>query len=809
MGSVTFKAREFHFLLARPGWLRDKRFTFDFLTRILAKRFGGCVGEAVIKRGERGYRFGDAVRVPGGRLLAWLSSLSPQFDCHLEMVGAKRLTRLFRRSRGKNDLEFDTSAYPKAAWAEVTLTGSAGPPALATLLVDRGQGFNQANAYRLGYLTKHSGSVRRFVPLRGARAIRLHISSEPAQLSVEHLRFRPVGIVRVAVHAAHVATKRRGVTGFVSFVASCTSSAGIRGIRRGLAAQLAHQDEQLLYQLWHEQTRANDELAPLLKSAAGLSRPPTISILIPVTTRDVRFLDRTLDSVRQQLYPHWQVCLAVERSAEDSVQTRLVGEHSDKTVCVAVDLLGNGFGQSMNRALDRVTGDFVALLNPGDELSEDAMLHAAVALSQGGCDVLYSDEDRIRMDGTILEPYFKPDWSPETLLSHNYVGRLCLYRKSLLVELGGFSSKRGTAAEYDLALRVTEVTSAVRHLPLVLYHRLERSSTAEDAIAGVRVLEDALGRRQLRGRVRPYRSNPGHYSVRIEPGGAPKISIIIPICDQAQVLAECLESIFNRTTYRNFDVLILNNRSREGQTMQLLDDWRRRAPRQLRVLDCDFEFNFARLVNAGVTASTGELVVLLNSDTSVVSSDWLEAMAGYALVEGVATVGAKLLYPDGMIQHAGVILVGGVAGHSHRGQASNSPGYRGRLLGPSNYSGVTAASMMMRRAVFNDLGGFDKSLAVAFNDVDFCLRALRRGYRHVCLGDVVLIHHESRTRGHDETIEKRERFQIEFELMRQRWASVLDADPYYSPHLTRRSEDFGIDPMHTDIENVHADGSSH
>jgi GT2 family glycosyltransferase len=713
----------------------------------------------------------------------------------LEPIEVDQVSHALHLDASGDEVEFDIPSYRHAAWAEVVLAATAEPAVLATLLVDRGNGFDEANAYRLGYLRSEFAQLRRFVPLRGARRVRLHLSAAPRQFRVHRLDIRATNMAAVAAHAAALAVRHQGGTEFARQVTSGLTRSGFRGVRRGLAAQLGHQDQRLAYQQWIEHASVSGEHDPLPMRVRAVNRRPTFSVLVTVVDGDVRFLARSIDSVRRQRFVDWQLCLAVDRRYAESVTGVLSSLRSEIRATVRVEDFGRRFDRATNRALDLARGEFVCLLNLSDELTEDALLHADVALSARGYDILYSDEDIVETDGSLSRPRFKPDWSPETLLSNNYVGRLCVYRRSLVTRIGGLHGEGDVAADHDLLLRGSEVTQSIGHLPRVLYHRRVSRSLAQPEVKAVqRVLEDALQRRGLTGAVRAYRRNPGHFSVRVDAPQTPKISIIIPVRDQPVVLDQCLSSVFKRTTYGDFEVIVINNRSQEAATHRLLQRWQGRAGKHVSVIDCDFDFNFARLMNVGVAASDAQLVVLLNSDTVVVTPNWLEAMAGYAMLPNVACVGAKLVYPDYTIQHGGVILVGGVAGHSHRGHVATAPGYCGRLLGASNYSAVTAACMMMQRRLFHEVGGFDEALAVAFNDVDFCLRALTMGYRHVCLGDVELVHHESKTRGHDTGTAQRARFAKEVALMRNRWARVLDDDPYYSPHLTQSAEDFAVAP---------------
>jgi GT2 family glycosyltransferase len=698
-------------------------------------------------------------------------------------------------SAGDGD-EFELALDPDLfGWAEVSITGRARPTSLVTLFVDRGEGFSTANTYRVGYLQGALTTVRRYVPLRNATRVRLRVSNAQTRLSIDRFECRSTALPRVAVHAISIMAKRRRYSSsqFVAFLISTLWRAGAGGLRRELARQLAYQDEQLLYQLWCERQLEASTVGTLDGADRQLQRRPTFSVLVPVVSADGSIPD-AVTTLLNQSYREWELCLAIDRRLAKQGQDLTSMDPAARVKCEYGDFRGR-FDLAFARALEMASGDFIALLSPSDAFASDALLQMAKALDREILDVVYSDEDTMEDDGRFVEPNFKPQWSPESALSENYVGRLSLYRTSVVRALRLATGEYSSEVEHDLLLRVSEATNAVGHVPRVLYHRRRRGPWSQrEQRSLARAAQAALRRRALTGSVEPYRQYPGRMRVRIAPSWPASISIVVPTRDQPELLARCLDSVFARTTYSNFDVWVLDNGSTQLTTREVLRSRKQRYGNSLHVVDCEMEFNFARLANLGASLCGGELILLLNNDTVVVTRDWLQRMAGFALLPKIGAVGPKLLYPDGTIQHAGVVLVGGVAGHSHRGHAGNAAGYRGRLLGVSNYSAVTAACMLMRRTVFEDIGGFDETLAVAFNDVDFCLRALRRGYRHVYLGDVSLIHFESQTRGHEETHEQRRRFRNEFELMRARWSAVLDADPFYSPHLTHHAEDFAIDP---------------
>ena len=382
-----------------------------------------------------------------------------------------------------------------------------------------------------------------------------------------------------------------------------------------------------------------------------------------------------------------------------------------------------------------------------------------------------------------------------------YTCHLGVYRTALVRQIGGFREGFEGSQDYDLVLRLTERTQKIYHIPKVLYHwRTILGSTAlapeskEYAYeAGLKALQEALARRGEGGWVEEVQSYPGHYIVRYPLRKKPLISILIPTRDNAECLDACLQSIITKTTYSNYEILVLDNGSIQQNTKSVFANWQRKEPSKIRVVPLEMPFNYSRLNNLGVNNARGDLLLLLNDDVTVITPEWLQEMANQALRPNIGAVGAHLLYPDDTIQHAGIILgIGGIANHSHRYVQADSPGYYGWLLAVTNYVAVTGACLMVKKDLYLSLRGFDETLAVAYNDVDFCLRLLRKGYYNVTIPQVRLYHVESKSRGKDDNDEKRERFRRETETMRERWGDLIRKDPFYNPNLTRQREDFTI-----------------
>lgn len=556
--------------------------------------------------------------------------------------------------------------------------------------------------------------------------------------------------------------------------------------------QNGHDDLDSHYQVWLQHHHLTAHLITEMKAAIdAFIYIPLISILTPVYNTDERWLRRAIESVRSQIYFQWELCLVNDASTIPQVM-RLLDEYTAIDPRIKVKHLprNEGIAGASAHALGLASGDFVGLLDHDDELSQDALFEVVKRLNEDpSFDLLYSDEDKLEPDSRRVEPFFKPDWSPDLLLSMNYITHFSVFRRSLLEEVGGFRRGFDGSQDYDLLLRVTERTDRIAHIPKILYHWRKITGSAAGSTsakpwayeAARRALEEALGRRGLEGSVES--GAPGHYRVRYRLRGKPLVSIIIPTRDRWQLLSQCMKSIEEKTNYTGYEILVLDNDSIEPGTLAYLDA----ISGKWRVYRCPGPFNFSRINNFGVAHATGDYLMFLNNDTQVLRSDWLDAMLEHAQRPEVGTVGAKLLYPDGRIQHAGVVLgIGGVANHAFRYLPGGTPNSFGFADAVRNCSAVTAACMMVPRRVFEAVGGFDERFRVAFNDVDLCLRIRQSGYLIVYTPFALLYHHEGASRGKLHPSEDEE-------LMWRLWGQAIRAgDPYYSPNLTLSREDWSL-----------------
>jgi O-antigen biosynthesis protein len=556
----------------------------------------------------------------------------------------------------------------------------------------------------------------------------------------------------------------------------------------------------IAYELWMQRhTPTASDLEGMAAMIRVFAQQPRISVIMPVYNPTIQFLREAIESVLAQVYDNWELCIADDASLNPLVRTTLQEyAERDERIKVVFRKENGHISRSSNSALEVATGEFIALLDHDDVLAPEALYEMVLMLNQHPeADMIYSDEDKIDEHNQRKFPFFKPDWCPDSFLSRMYTCHLGVYRRSIVTQIGGFRVGFEGSQDYDLVLRLTEKTDKIFHIPKVLYHwRIHEQSASSGAAAkpyayeaGQRALEEALQRRGEPGVVTEVPHFRGHYSIRYQIQSEDLVSIIIPTRDLGRFLNQCLESIFQKSTYSNYEVIVVDNGSTEPYTEQVISDWLNREPSRFRCYSYGIPFNYSKINNYGVSKAKGKYLLFLNNDTEVIAPDWMEAMVEQAQRSSIGAVGARLLYSDDTIQHAGVILgIGGVGGHLHKCLVATATGHFDRLVDTLNYSAVTAACLMCRRDVYDAAGGFNEELAVAFNDVDFCISILKAGFRNICLPHAQLYHHESKSRGYEDTPEKKKRFNGEIAYMRDRWQSILDHDPCYSPHLSLKHE---------------------
>lgn len=576
---------------------------------------------------------------------------------------------------------------------------------------------------------------------------------------------------------------------------------GLEGVRRRanrILAKDTFEDSPEAYGRWIAQHDSIDDgkRAAVRDAVSTLARRPLISLIVPTYNTDISLLRQMIESVRAQLYPQWELCIADDASTIDAVRSTLAEYASlDARIKIVLREKNGHIAEASNSALACATGEYIALLDHDDILAEHALYMVAKAINEHpGARLFYSDEDKLTPEGQRIAPYFKSDWNPELFLTQNLFSHLGVYETALVRQAGGFRKGFEGSQDHDLALRCIAIAGhhAVHHIRHILYHwRIIPGSTASSGsekpyalTAGIRAVEEHLHQGGIQATVTQAASDVGLIRVRYAlPTPAPLVSIVIPTRDGVHLLRQCVESIFSLSTYSNFEIVIVDNGSVKSETLAYFDTLRTRP--NVRVLRDDRPFNYSALDNVAVAQTRGEFVCLLNNDIEVISPDWLEEMVSLAAQPGNGAVGACLWYPDDTLQHGGVILgMGGVAGHVHSRLPRGAFGYFGRAVSTQNLSVVTAACLVVRRAIYDEVHGLDEALAVAFNDVDFCIRVREAGYRNVWTPHAELYHHESATRGSDLSPEKAQRFRQEVRLMEERWGALLLTDPAYNPNLT-------------------------
>ena len=552
------------------------------------------------------------------------------------------------------------------------------------------------------------------------------------------------------------------------------------------------------YHQWLKQIEQQTAEA-VIGSAPMKSPGPLISILLPVYNVETIWLTKAIESVLAQQYPHWQLCIADDASTAPGI--RPVLEHYsqlDARIEVIFCQKNRGISAATNAALNIANGEFIALLDHDDELASNALYEVARHLqSYPETDFIYTDEDQITQKGTRKNPFFKPDWSLDYLHACMYTCHLGVYRTSLVREIGGFRSQYDGAQDWDLVLRLSEKTHRIHHIPKVLYHwRTLPTSAASGAQAkpwaykaAQNALQDAIDRSPYPGTVEPLSNKPGFFRVRRHIQNGPLVSIIIPSAGtcmtlknkQVCLLEQCLKSIRKLSTYQNLEIILVDGYDIPNQYLQAVQ-----GP-DLKLIRCDQPFNFAQRMNLGAEAASGEVLLMLNDDTEVMTPGWIEAMLELAQQKEIATVGAKLFYPNGRLQHAGVVILAGNPSHAFHNTPGTYDGYYCSNIVNRNYLGVTGACMMIRRSVFDELQGFDESFPINYNDVDLCLRAHQAGYRNVFTPYAELIHYESISRGGGLKPGELERLHAKFTDK-----GYMVDDPYYNPNLSVRKPFFQL-----------------
>ncbi len=540
-----------------------------------------------------------------------------------------------------------------------------------------------------------------------------------------------------------------------------------------------------------------------MQELESFENKPLISLIMPVYNVDPKWLDKAIKSVEKQWYKKWELCIVDDKSTNQATIEYL---RSIQNPQIKVKFLEQNFNISgaSNKAIEMAEGEYVVLMDNDDEITPDALFELVKRINETGADFIYSDEDFISPDEQYINPHFKPDFSPDLLLSHNYITHISCFKRELLDSVGHFNPKYDGAQDYELFLRLTEKAKKIEHIQKVLYHwRMLESSTSLNSEAkpealerGKMLLEETLKRRGIKGSVEPTKMN-HYFRVRYEIRNNPLVSIVIPFKDKPELLEMCINSIVSKSTYINYEIIGISNNSEDDATFETMKRLEAQDPR-VKFYEYNIPFNYAQINNYAVeNYARGEHILLLNNDIEVIAPEWIEAMLEHSQREEIGCVGAKLYYPNDTVQHAGIIMgLGGYAGHSHKHYPRENPGYFNRLNVIQNVSAVTAACLMIEKRIYQEVGGMDEvKFKVAYNDVDFCLRVVEKGYRNLFTPYAELYHHESISRGYETTPEKIARFQKEKDALYERHKEILEnGDPYYNPNLCDDKEDFSLCP---------------
>jgi GT2 family glycosyltransferase len=553
------------------------------------------------------------------------------------------------------------------------------------------------------------------------------------------------------------------------------------------------------YKKWILQNEINEE--EINKKKNTFDFMPKISIIVPTFNTPLNCLKEMIESVINQSYTNWELCIADGSTSKDDIH-KIIDSYS-KESRIKIKYLEQNFGiaDNSNEALALSTGSYIAFLDHDDTIPSNALAEVVRAINKNpDADFIYSDEDKISENGSArFGPHFKPDWSPDTFRSHNYICHLSIIKRELLDKIGYFRTGYDGSQDYDLYLRATENANNIIHIPKVLYHwRSFKGSTSAVPEAKLYAYESA--KKALKGHLKRTGVKAtvadgftiGSYSIDYKFDHQQKVSIIIPNTDHVELLKNCIESILFKTNNVNYEIIIVECRSTSEQIFNYYETLRNN--KRIKVIIWDKPFNYSKVNNYAAERASGNVLLFLNNDTKVITNDWLESLLRHTLRQEIGAVGAKLIYPNNKIQHAGIIIgLGGIAENAHKHYPKKSAGYMRRLSIVQNVSAVTGACMMIRKDVFKEVGGFDEEFALAYNDVDLCMKLREKGYLIIFTPYAELYHYESKTRGYEDTPEKKARFKKEAELFMKKWGHIVEkGDPYYNPNLTLKKTDFSL-----------------
>jgi GT2 family glycosyltransferase len=724
-------------------------------------------------------------------------------------VNINQLSPLTEATRGENGSWRGTQAPmllittpPLIGWIRVRAKIHSTVPSRAVLYFDTGGAFNQREHFELSPVAGHT-EIERMVPLRTQTfCIRFDPIQAPGEWVLESFSLEPMS--RFYFNAAAVLRNfKRIFTGKGSHRPSIwiglklLFTGNLKLFHRQLVTNVESSNVVSEYDLWQRRNAITDESRRQMRETiAGWENPPTISIITPVYNVPEIYLRKCIESVMQQVYPHWELCIADDASPKSFVK-KVLREYAsnDPRIKVVYQSKNGGISEASNAALKLASGEYLALLDHDDEIPEHALYKVAEAIVKDrSLDMIYSDEDKLTEAGKRHDPFFKPDWSPEYFLSCMYTCHLGVYRTEIVKKLGGWRKQFDGSQDYDLVLRIIAGNPKIHHIPDVLYHwRTLATSTASGSGAkpeahtrageAIQAYIDAIGRK---GKVEDGPSN-GFHRVRFDIIGNPKVSIVIPSAcrlvefkgRQTWLVLECVASIRKMSTYSNIEIIVMDDNNEMPDELET-----KLKALDVRRISFNEPFNFSRKMNLGCFSATGTQLVTMNDDVEIISPDWIQSMLEYSQWPEIGAVGAQLLFPDDTQQHTGVTILEGRPGHPFYHFPSDHPGYFNSSVVHRNWSAVTAACMMTSADAFNSVNGFSEKFPLNYNDVDYCLKLQSIGRRIVYMPYAKLYHHESST--------KAGTFAHELEDFQKTWARQLVLDPYYNPNLSMHMGDFRI-----------------
>lgn len=524
-----------------------------------------------------------------------------------------------------------------------------------------------------------------------------------------------------------------------------------------------------------------------------LVQKPKISVVIVLSAPNLQHLKETINSVTQQLYSNWELVVVNNGNLAVAITSLLEESVKHNTqITVITNETDTLLAAKYNAGIAKATGDFVLFVEEDALLTNNCLAEFALYVNQHPTtEIVYSDDDTITQNGIFANPNFKPGWSPDTLLSRNYIGTQYFIKKELLERVGAVRDGYNGSELFDLLLRATEQTNIAGRIPQILFHGRIKPLNETTSI---KAISEALVRRGMPATIKPVDGCPDCYDLQYEIKAFEKVSVIIPTKDRASLLKIAVDSIMQKTTYPDFEIIVLNNNSVENEFFELMNHYQQLYPGQFKCIGADIPFNFAKLMNMGVAASTSKFVVFCNNDIEVIHPDWMTQMVQYAQHKNTGAVGVKLLYPNDTIQHPGIVLgINGDAGHAFINKPADSKGYQNNLATATNYAAVTGACLMCRKELYLEAGGMDEALEIEYNDLDLCLKFLKMGHYNICLPVAAMYHHESVSRGHPFRNRKSWRqHEKEFTIFKNRWQHYINDDPFYNPNLTLEATDFSI-----------------